>query len=327
MQSDQFEGVQDVEVDVNNKELADTLAMIANYYVMSQDVQRARTYRNASTAIANYPDIITSGAQAQTIRGIGNSVGTDIDQWLRTGTINRLSDLEQRFADRKVIIDSFRRIYGIGPVAATKFYTRGFRSLADLWNSGLLNEKQRLGVMWRQHIDLRIPRAEMNAIRDTIGQLVDRYGIKWEIAGSYRREEPESGDIDMLVQARPDLNMNGLLSLLAPILPVTLASGPTKFMGMVRLSDQTNAHRIDIRLVEPPHWPFALMYFTGSQKFNILMRNVAIQAGRRLNEYALLDQEERPFPAATEADIFRLLHVQYLPPVARVRNLDHLTMV
>jgi DNA polymerase/3'-5' exonuclease PolX len=327
MQTDQLEGAQDVDADAANKDLADELSMIANYYVMAQDTNRARTYRNASVSIANYPDIITSGAQAQSIRGIGPSVGTDIDQFLRTGTISRLHDLEQRFSDRKLVIDSFRNIYGIGPVAATKFYARGYRTLADLWNSGLLNEKQQLGILWRLHINLRIPRAEMDDIRARIAQLLEGYGIKWEIAGSYRRQEPESGDIDMLVEARHDLNMNGVLSLLAPILPATLANGPTKFMGVVRLSDHTNAHRIDIRLVEPRHWPAALMYFTGSQKFNILMRNVAISMGLRLNEYALTDVEERPLLAVTEEDIFRILRVRYMAPVQRVRNLATLPML
>lgn len=324
MQAVPTEGLQDAPIDAPNKDMADALAMIANYYSMAQDTYRSRTYRNASAIVANYPDPIGSGAQVQSIKGIGTSVSTDIDQFLRSGVINRLVELEQRFADRKVIIDNFRSIYGIGPVAATNFYNAGYRTLADLWNSGRLNEKQQLGIMWRQHINLRIPRAEMDAIRARIADLLEGRDVRWEIAGSYRRQEPESGDIDMLVEGRQGLTMADLLGFLASILPVSLASGDTKFMGMVRLSDNLNAHRIDIRLVPPQSWPFALMYFTGSQKFNILMRQKAIEMGLLLNEYALLDGSGRQFPAASEEDIFHILAVPYRPPEARTRNLPAL---
>src|SRR5690606_7834094 len=134
--------------------------------------------------------------------------------------------------------------------------------------------------------------------------LFDQYGIKWTIAGSYRRGESSSGDIDLLVESRDDLDMDVLLSLLDNIIVATLAKGEKKFMGMLRLSDEYYGHRIDIRLVDPNEYVYALMYFTGSEQFNVLMRNRAIEFGLTLNEYDLSDGKNY-YPATNEKDIFK----------------------
>lgn len=302
-----------------NTAIAEHLSMIGSYYDMAKDTYRAKTFNQAANAISEHRESITSGAQARrNIKGVGESVQTVIDEFLSTGTSTRLLELEAKFADRKSTIDLFRSIYGIGPVAAVKFYNQGFRTLEDLWTRGNLNDAQKEGIIWREHIALRIPRDEMHVIREAIAAILDPYGIKWDIAGSYRRQKLASGDVDMLVQERPDLNMEGLLMLLQPLLVSKLASGPTKFMGMLRLSDAYNAHRIDIRVIEPSKYAAALMYFTGSQRFNILMRLRANEFGWELSEYGL---QNNPAPITSEEDIFNLLRVRYMPPDARIDEL------
>lgn len=93
-------------------------------------------------------------------------------------------------------------------------------------------------------------------------------------------------------------------------------------MGIFRISDQYNGHRIDIRLVDPNSYAAALMYFTGSQRFNILMRQRAIDMGVTLNEYGLYYNDGRPPPTIrSEGDIFRQLRVEYLDPVNRTKTI------
>lgn len=318
----------DVDLLARNKQLADILGLVAGYYTMARDTYRAKAFSNASVQIGQHPIAILSGAQARReIKGIGDSIQAAIDEYFATGTIKRLEELEGRFQDRRQIIDFFRSFYGIGPVTAVKFYNQGFRTLEDLWFKAPLTDAQKIGIMWRDHIKLRIDRAEMDLINERIGSILNPYGIKWQIAGSYRRQEPSSGDIDVLVESRPDLNMDGLISLLQPILPAKLAQGPTKFMGLIRLSDQYNAHRIDIRLIPPENWGPALMYFTGSQRFNILMRQRAIEFNLTLNEYGLYDAYNRPQPVITEDDIFNILRVRPIPPVERTKTMVALTFI
>lgn len=320
--------LQDADFSARNKDLADKLALIAGYYKLARDTYRAKSFSTASTLIAQYPYAIISGSQARRdIKGIGASIETIINDYLTTGIIQRLVELETQFQEQRKTIDWLLSFYGIGPVKALSLYNQGIRTLEDLWFKGNLTAAQQIGVMWRDHINLRIPREEMELINSKIGELLNPYGIKWDIAGSYRRQELSSGDIDVLVESRPDLNMSGLINLLKSILPATLAEGETKYMGIVRINEQYHGHRIDIRLVSPDAYPAALMYFTGSQRFNILMRQRAIEFGLTLNEYGLFDQHGQSRSVTSEDDIFRVLRVRYMPPVERTKALLSLNFI
>ena len=90
-----------------------------------------------------------------------------------------------------------------------------------------------------------------------------------------------------------------------------------------RISEEYWGHRVDIRIVEPESFPYALLYFTGSQRFNILCRQRALALGMVLNEYGLY-LKNKPILASSEAEIFSLLKIRYLEPQERTRNLDHL---
>lgn len=310
-----------------NKELADELHLIGSYYTIARDTYRARAFNTAAAKIAAHPVAILSGAQARReLTGIGDSIQEAIDEYLTTGTVQRLEILQAQFPDRQKTIDFFLSFYGIGPATAVSLYDKGLRTLEDLWFRGNLNQAQQIGIMWREHIKLPIPRDEMILVNEKIGSILNPYGVKWTIAGSYRRGEPSSNDIDMLVEERTDLNMIGLITLLQSVLPATLAQGPTKYMGIFRLSDDYNGHRIDIRLIASNSWGAALMYFTGSQRFNIIMRQRAIELGMSLNEYGLFRGAQQ-IPTTTEEDIFAALRVQYLSPEQRTRTINALPLL
>lgn len=319
----------EIDIGVENKDIAEVLSTIANYYTMARDTYRIRSYATAANLIANHPTSILSGTQAEReIKGIGKSIHADIDEFIATGTTKRLQDLEVKYKEQKQYIDYFRSFYGIGPVTAFKMYNAGIRTLEDMWTRGNLNDAQKIGVMWRDHLNLKIDRSEMDLINQKIGELLNPYGIRWNIAGSYRREEPTSGDIDILIEQRPDLNMAGVLTLLKDILPPNTALTPhstTKHMAILRLDDQHNGHRVDIRLIDPISYPFALLYFTGSQMFNILLRQRAIERGYTLNEYGLFGANKVPVNnLRSEEDILAYLGVRYFAPKERLRNLTHI---
>ena len=164
----------------------------------------------------------------------------------------------------------------------------------------------------------------MDEINRVIKTYLEPFDITWTITGSYRRGEATSGDIDIIVQARPDFNLAGIISTLRPILPADLSLGFNRYLGVIRLSDQYNAHRIDILLVQPESYACALLHFTGSQRFNILMRSRALAFAWRLNEYFLYDSNGTAVSTLTEKDIFDALRVKYLTPVQRVRTMTSL---
>jgi DNA polymerase/3'-5' exonuclease PolX len=307
-----------------NEDLASAFSLISAYYTLAGDANRARAYNRASSTIKNSDFLITSGQEAAGVfDGIGPSMAADIDQWLNNGhIINRQVELETRLSEQKQVLDLFMSVYGIGPASAVGFYQAGHRTLEDLWFRANLNDKQRLGLQWKHHIDLRIERWEIDLIATHLGRILP--DVRWEIAGSYRRGEPTSGDIDLLVMSDNGVNMPSVLARLEPYLPVELARGETKFMGLFRLSEQYNAHRIDIRLVDRSSWGCALMYFTGSQRYNILMRRRAMEVGYTLNEYSLTYRQTTQMPVHSEEDICNILQVRYLPPTERTRDIPYL---
>ena len=97
-----------------NKDLADKLALIAGYYTMARDTYRAKSFSNASQVIGQYPYPIVSGAQARRdIKGIGASIEEAINEYLTTGTIQRLDQLQSQFAEQRKTIDWLLSFYGI----------------------------------------------------------------------------------------------------------------------------------------------------------------------------------------------------------------------
>ena len=304
-----------------NIKLADAFNDMAREF--KKDRYRKRAYENAAASIRKYDKIITSGSQAQKeIKGIGKSIADKIDELLATGTLQVLENRPQDVIQKEKVVKKFEGIYGVGTVTAEKWYDMGyhdFKSLEGLYPQ--MTDGQKLGYYYYSQLQERIPRSEMDQIRDVIIKMWEPLGLKYDqdyvIAGSYRRGDPNSGDVDILVRGIMDIN-----SLLTPLIQNklilgNLALGPTKYMGIIKVSEL--ARRIDIRLVNTESWAYALLYFTGSKELNVDMRTKAIGMGLTMNEYGMVGPG-REYPAKTEKDIFDYLGMPYLEPTERSAN-------
>jgi len=315
-----------------NREIGEKLRLISEYYRLDPDQKvqfKAKAYQTASITVSDYEHQIKSGAEAEeNIEGVGKSIAEDIQEYLDTGRISRLDELEAANPEIKKTLEYFMSLYGIGVETAAKFFKKGYRTLKDLWDSSDLTEAQRTGILWRNHINRPVLREEIDLINETLYTLLSVYDIEFEICGSYRRGEPVSGDVDVLIRKQGTYNMEQIIGLLREILPAYLAFGSKVYRGIIRLSPKYNGHRIDIRLIEPEYWPFALLYFTGSGRFNILMRSRAISLGLTLSEYSLYDENGKDIRGIKdERDIFTKLGVKFLTPKQRTKILDHLTIL
>ncbi|CAH6418508.1 DNA polymerase family X [uncultured virus] len=245
----------------------------------------------------------------------------------------------------KAVKELLMGVYGIGPVKALELYNAGYRTLEQL-ASAPLTDGQKVGLKWYYHFKERIPRAEIDEYVKRLETVLGPIAPKgnWLIAGSYRRGDADSGDIDILM--RHDKNTAGKAELTAVVNRLvesglvvdSLALGGKKFMGVVQLDEKHIARRLDIRLFEPEVWAYALLYNTGSQKFNILTRQRAIDLGLQLNEYELRrvkdargfplpPEQQTLYPAETEADISKWLGIVHLEPEQRTKDLAGLTLI
>jgi DNA polymerase (family 10) len=199
-----------------------------------------------------------------------------------------------------------------------------------------------VGLLYGEALEASI--AEMKGVERT------------QLAGSTRRRKETIGDLDIVAAVNPAdvasvteqiLALPGIAdvkgagsSKVSIILgteffdsgiPSTgLDGGVLAALGGEAYEELATNTTIDaqIRMVPPHVFPFTLAYFTGSKEHNVRLRQRALDRGLRLNEFGLfpvdavgelkgLEAAEFSLPATEEADIYRHLELDYVPPELR----------
>ena len=344
----------------NNEKLVELFENLAFYQNEKHENKPVlqKIYKNAATLISQTNKVITVKTKLNDPL-MSKGIYDIIKEFLNTGKSEQLFKLQKKYNPNEIIdikpieievknltpkkltasekiellkpedkkvVDLFLSFYGIGPVKALDLFNRGYTTLEQLWDDKdkVLTQSQQLGIIWRNHIPVRIPRDELFLIYDLIYSILEPLDIKFEIAGSFRRKEPTSGDIDLLIQTSDEVDMPKILDLLDDYLPAIFSEGEKKSSGMFRFNEDYYGHRIDILLIEEESWALALLYFTGSATFNRLIRQTAVNLGYKLNEYNLIKGVDEIIDIKTEKDVFDELNLKYLAPEERTNNLTRL---
>ncbi|KAJ3749331.1 Nucleotidyltransferase, partial [Lentinula detonsa] len=314
------------------------------------DHWRVYSYSKSIRALRAHPTRIKSLEDAQKIPGIGKKTAQKIMEIIETGDLQRIA--YERTEDVKVV-SIFTKIYGVGIQTATMWYARGCRTIEDLCN-GLgdvtLNEGQKIGIKFYDDLNSRMPREEAKAIFELIKPIALRIDPKLvvEIMGSYRRGKADCGDIDILITRCPDdgrkhegdvlhelLQKLHIAGILTEDLPLPDYSKPLEavYHGLCRLPNVPGTRRRCIDCLTVP-WSSkggALLYYTGDDMFNCLMRLLANKMGYSLNQrglYAGVVRDPRNctvklntgnlITSETEVEIFKALGVPWREPHERV---------
>jgi DNA polymerase beta len=238
---------------------------------------------------------------------------------LATGSLASAETLKAN--PTKDILELFQGIYGVGPVRAKELVDLGMNSLEDLRkHPELLNAKQTIGLKYYEAIRERIPRTEMVAHESLLLGCLPP-GVVGSLAGSYRRGKESSGDVDLLLRSDDASVLDQVVTRLTATgyLLETLAHGSKKFMGICRLEGNI-PRRIDILLTTVEEYPYALLTFTGSDKFNVLVRAHAITRGYSLNEHGLKGGVLPASPLLSEEAILAFLGIKYVKPEDRTET-------
>lgn len=298
-----------------NKDIAKILQELSVYY--DDEPYKARAFTLASETVLSQKFPIKSGKEAMELKGIGKSTGEIIEEFLKTGKVERLEKLKLENLEKNQVMEKFRNIYGVGPVHALRFYKQGYKTIEDLKNNPDLTEGQKEGIKYYDDLLRKIDRKNIDIFKKDIKPLF--LNEKFEIVGSYRRKEKQSGDIDILFNDATGITIDEIKEKLKKYIVAELASGKTKYMAIIKIKENVPASRLDIRLVNTKSWPSALLYFTGSQDFNIYCRNKAIDIGATLNEYGLF-KDGKQIELDSEKEILSYLKMKYYKPEERVRN-------
>ena len=299
--------------------------------------RRITSFVRGRDAIKDYEKEITSGSQAQKeIDGVGKGIATRIQEFLNTG---KLKELEKSVTEEARLIMELCEITGIGEVKAKSlvddFSVSSVDDLIAKYKNGTIKVAKNqlthhitVGLDFYHDLKKRMPWSEADQIANSIVDCISKLNSNLivQVCGSYRRKKPTCGDLDVLVadprssgMALPDIvtavEASGIL------VGHLTSKGQTKYMGVCR-GPSGIGRRIDIRLVDHNSLGAAMLYFTGSGKFNKIMRYHANTRGYTLNEYGLYTyvngvKGTDPIPAKSEGDIFSTLGFVYLAPTER----------
>lgn len=235
------------------------------------------------------------------------------------------------------------KIANIGPAKAKELYTKyNIITVEDLQNavaknSSIIHAKQHIGLKYHFDLQKRIPRSEIIEYDKLLTQICNSISpeLKMSINGSYRRNLPDSGDIDVLITGPKGFNVKFRQLLIKKLIDMgiikeVLANGIKKFMGISKLSEPHYHRHIDIIDTDIDEYPFAQLYFTGSGGFNSGMRAIALKKGFSINEYCISDKNTKE-PVSidqimaklnkpmfeNEKDIFKFIDMKYVEPHMR----------
>lgn len=318
---------------MDNKALIlEALEKVRKQEVANKESWKARAYAVAIKELKSFDKPIQSADDVKDVKGVGKSILAKIEEIIETGKLDRLKDYN---ADGHAkIVDDLLRVHGIGPSKANELVKEhGIKGVEDLENhKELLNEKQLIGLKYYKDFELRIPRAEMVKHENFLKAVIEAIDPKLvvEVVGSYRRNSKDSGDIDILVAHKDDPKdhdhfIKDIVENLKNVgyLVNDFALGSKKYLGICRLKRHKHFRRIDILYTPSHEFPFAQLYFTGDQQFNIEMRNIALSKNLSLSEYGLKyvsGKNKNKFvdaPFKSEEDVFKYLGYNYVPPDKR----------
>ncbi|QMV20429.1 PHP domain-containing protein [Granulicella sp. 5B5] len=301
------------------------------------DAFRIRSYRRAAEAVEQQTTQLATlaGPDADpkallAIPGIGKGMAQNIRDLVATGTMPLREELLTKY--RATMLELLR-LPGMGPKTVALVYSAlqvtNLDELEEAAKRGGLLPLPRMGQKFTDKLLKGIEDYRKNSSRfridvakefaERISRLIFAFeGIETITpAGSLRRGRETCGDLDLLVTGpacEPEVvaaaveHVAGL-----PLIDKLLAKGQNKVSFTLR-----NNLQVDVRLLPRASYGAALQYFTGSKMHNVALRQRAIKRGMTLSEYALLRLEDNAIvAAATEAEIYNALELEYIPPEMR----------
>jgi DNA polymerase beta len=311
--------------------IIDALDMLRKHEIIDKQPYKAKAYMKVIEQLRGIQSI-TCYEDIAHIKGVGEKIREKIKEIIATGKLEAVERIKEN--GHEDIHSMFQNIYGVGPVKASELIKAGIHSISELrehvqHNPKLLNDKQMIGLQYYEQLLERIPREEMDMHYSLLKQSIpeDMKEYTMEMVGSYRRGAKTSGDIDIICRVPPNTRntKEQIVKYVQKMVKMkyicnVLAIGDHKCMAICQLNAQAQARRLDILFAPHAEYPYSLLYFTGSNIFNIEMRKMALKSGYSLNEHGLTPLSSDVLIAPymeTESDIFAFLELAFVEPYQR----------
>lgn len=312
----------------DKEKLAGLFADIAQWLELKgENPFKIRAYETAARIFEQLdedPAVLACEGRLEEIPGIGRAIAAKAQEFIDTGRMAFHDELRDSIP---AVMFEMVRIPGLGAKKALTILEKlGVQSIGELeyaCRENRLVELPGFGAKTQAKILAGIESLRrfqgrylisdaLPAARGIVERLKGIAGVTDAgVAGSIRRRKETVGDIDIVVGAPAAVPVMQAVTGLPGVLSV-IAQGPTKTSITLQ-----NGLNVDVRLVEPAEFPFALHHFTGSREHNIALRGLAREQGLKINEYGIERADGSRVSVHDEAGIYRLLGLDFIEPELR----------
>ncbi len=318
-------------IELTNSAVAAAFDELGDLYELDgATIHRIVAYRNAARSVREASKPVAQLAldgNATQIPGIGATLQEKIVALARTGEIPALVKLRSKFPPGLV---EMTRLPGLGPKRARRLYEElgidSLESLREAAQSGRISELKGFGAKAEQALleaveayaqtgpVQRVVLSRALAVGEELLAEIRALEVtqRAELAGSARRMAESVKDLDIVATATDPAALARAVSGLPQ---VEAASTPGSNAVRIRTHSAIN---VDVRIVEPNQFGNVLQHLTGSKQHNVALRDFAVRRGLHLSEYGVLDDStDTTHRCATEAEVYALLGMEYIPPELR----------
>ena len=297
--------------------------------ILGEDRFRINTYRRVGRIIGDTPtdvEVLLATGQLAEMPGIGKSSLAKIEEFVRAGTITAHQQLLRKIPPTLL---ELLAIPSMGPKGVEAVYENlnvtSIAELKDAIEAGSIAKLPGFGDKKAATMARGIAFLEKSTGRIRLDQALEAAGVvsaflqdvsgieRIQPAGSLRRRVETIGDVDILVAARKGEKIVKAFTNAAFVQEV-LAAGRTK--GSAIIQTETAGVHVDVRVVPQKSFGAAAQYFTGSKQHNVRLREIAVRAKLKLNEYGLF-KGDKMIAGPAEEEIYQKLGLDYIWPLLR----------
>ncbi|KGR91383.1 hypothetical protein CD30_06085 [Ureibacillus massiliensis 4400831 = CIP 108448 = CCUG 49529] len=312
---------------MNKKIIIKTLEKIALYLeLQGENPFKVSAFRKAAAALEGDQRSLNEMEDITQIKGIGKGTAAVINELIETGESTQLKELEEKTPKGLVPL---MKLPGLGGKKLAKLYQElGIDSVESLRAACLAKEVQKLAgfgakteekiLKELEHLGERSERHpiwQLEMIVIEINELLSNIKEvqKYSVAGSFRRVNETSKDLDFIVAT--DLREKVKERLLTDLaIQEVVADGDTKVSIVLDIDDPVN---VDFRLVTLDEYATCLHHFTGSKDHNVKMRQLAKQQGKKISEYGVEQPDGTVQTFKSEEEFFAHFDLPFIPPTIR----------
>ena len=321
---------------MNKKIVVSTLEKIALLLeLQGENPFKVSAFRKAAAALEGDIRSMSEIDDITAIKGIGKGTAAVIIELMETGQSTVLNELVQAVPKGLVPL---MKLPGLGGKKLAKLYQElqivDAETLKAACVAGKVKALAGFGAKTEEKIlkeletfgerKERLPAWQLEPVVLEINNLlasipeVERFSV----AGSYRRVNETSKDVDFIVATQKHEIVREALLANLEILE-TVAAGDTKISVIL---DKEEPVSVDFRLVKNHEFSTALHHFTGSKDHNVRMRQLAKDQGKKISEYGVAQPDGTIETFDSEEAFFAHFGLPFIPPTVREsgKELDRL---